>query len=39
MTTTGWPTATVIRGRIVMRDHVLVAPAQGAPIRFQETLA
>jgi dihydroorotase len=39
MTTTGWPTATVIRGRIVMRDHVLVAPAQGAPIWFQETLA
>jgi dihydroorotase len=39
MTTTGWPTATVIRGKIVMRDHVLVAPAQGAPIRFQETLA
>ncbi|HEX3665109.1 MAG TPA: dihydroorotase [Rhizomicrobium sp.] len=38
MTTTGWPMATVIRGRIVMRDGVLVAPANGTPVRFLETL-
>ncbi len=38
METTGWPLATIIRGQIVMRDHALVAPAQGAPIRFGETL-
>lgn len=35
---TGWPMATVIRGRIVMRDGEILGPAHGAPIRFQETL-
>jgi dihydroorotase len=38
MTVIGWPTATIIRGHIVMRDDQLVASPQGAPIRFQETL-
>jgi dihydroorotase len=38
MTTTGWPVATIIRGRTVMRDHALVAERQGTPIRFVETL-
>jgi dihydroorotase len=39
MTVTGWPMATIIRGTVVMRDDELVAPALGAPMRFQETLA
>ncbi|MDF3073049.1 MAG: pyrC 1 [Alphaproteobacteria bacterium] len=38
MTVIGWPTATIIRGHIVMRDDQLVATPQGAPIRFQETM-
>jgi dihydroorotase len=38
MTVIGWPTATIIRGHIVMRDDQLLATPQGAPIRFQETL-
>ncbi|HEX4078013.1 MAG TPA: dihydroorotase [Rhizomicrobium sp.] len=38
METAGWPTATIIRGRIVMRDGTLVAPHVGAPVRFVETL-
>jgi dihydroorotase len=37
METTGWPIATIIRGRTVMRDHALVAEGQGAPVRFVET--
>jgi dihydroorotase len=36
---TGWATATIIRGQIVMRDGEVTAPSQGRPIRFQETLA
>ena len=39
MATTGWPLATIIRGRIVMRDGALVSPAAGEPVRFVETLA
>jgi dihydroorotase len=39
MAVTGWPMATIIRGRVVMRDGELVAPALGEPIRFQETLS
>ena len=35
----GWPMATVIRGRVVMRDDEVVAPATGEPVRFLETLA
>jgi dihydroorotase len=38
MTTTGWPMATLIRGKVVMRDRALVAPATGEPVRFVETL-
>ena len=35
----GWPIATVIRGRVVMRDGDVVAPHAGEPVRFLETLA
>lgn len=35
---TGWPMATIVRGRVVMRDGELQAPAAGRPVRFQETL-
>jgi dihydroorotase len=35
---TGWPVATVIRGRAVMRDDEVVAPHAGEAVRFQETL-
>jgi len=38
MTTTGWPVATIIRGQVVMRDGVLIAPNTGKPVRFMETL-
>jgi dihydroorotase len=37
--TTGWPMATVVRGRVVMRDDELIGTAHGRPVRFQETLA
>lgn len=39
MEVTGWPRATVIRGRIVMREDELIGPPQGEPVRFLETLA
>ncbi len=35
----GWPVATIIRGRVVMRDDEIVAPSLGEPVRFLETLA
>lgn len=35
----GWPMATIIRGRVVMRDGEVVLPHAGEPVRFQETLA
>ncbi len=35
----GWPMATIIRGRVVMRDGEVVAEGQGAPVRFGETLS
>lgn len=38
MEVTGWPKATVIRGRIVMREDELLGPPAGRPIRFRETL-
>jgi len=38
MKTTGWPVATVLRGKVAMRDGALVSPSGGAPIRFVETL-
>lgn len=34
----GWPKATIIRGRVVMRDDEIVAPSLGEPVRFLETL-
>jgi len=38
MTTTGWPVATIIRGRTIMRDGALVTSGAGEPVRFVETL-
>ena len=35
----GWPIATIIRGRVVMRDDEIVARGLGEPVRFRETLA
>jgi dihydroorotase len=34
----GFPMATIVRGRVVMRDGEIVSPGQGRPVRFQETL-
>jgi dihydroorotase len=33
---TGWPMATIVRGRTVMRDGQLLGTACGEPVRFQE---
>ena len=38
LATKGWPVATILRGRIVMRDFAAVGEAQGQPVRFVETL-
>jgi dihydroorotase len=38
METVGWPVATILRGRIVMRDGVVVGDAGGQKLRFLETL-
>jgi len=38
MTVTGWPMATIVRGRVVMQDGELLGSAHGRPVRFQETL-
>jgi dihydroorotase len=38
MTVTGFPIATVIRGKIVMRDGALLDQPVGEPVRFGETL-
>ena len=38
MAVTGWPIATIIRGRVVMRDGELLGQPDGAPVRFQETI-
>ncbi|WP_293677437.1 dihydroorotase [uncultured Phenylobacterium sp.] len=35
----GWPIATIIRGRVVMRDDEIVAKGRGEPVRFRETLS
>jgi dihydroorotase len=37
-TVTGWPAATVIRGRTVMRDDELQGSPAGRPVRFLESL-
>ncbi len=34
----GWPLATIVRGRIVMRNGEIVAAANGQPVRFSEAL-
>jgi dihydroorotase len=34
-----WPMATIIRGKVVMRDDEIVAEGRGEPVRFLETLA
>jgi dihydroorotase len=39
MECTGKAMATIVRGRVVMRDGELVGTAHGRPVRFQETLA
>jgi dihydroorotase len=38
-TAKGWPMATIIRGRVVMRDDEVIAEGLGEPVRFLETLA
>jgi dihydroorotase len=38
MTTTGWPVVTIVRGRIIMRDGILVAKGHGRRVHFLETL-
>lgn len=35
---TGWPMATIMRGRVVMQDGELIGSAHGRPVRFMETL-
>jgi dihydroorotase len=37
-TTTGWPVATIIRGKTIVRDGALVLEGCGEPVRFAETL-
>ncbi len=37
-TVTGWPMATIVRGRAVMRDGEITAPSTGQPARFSESL-
>jgi dihydroorotase len=34
----GWPVATILRGQAIMRDGALIAPGQGQPLQFLETL-
>lgn len=34
----GWPKATIVRGRVVMRDDQLLGSPIGEPVRFGETL-
>lgn len=38
MEAVGWPVATIIRGRTVMRNGAVVLEGTGEPVRFQETL-
>ncbi|MRL68332.1 dihydroorotase [Brevundimonas sp. SPF441] len=38
MEATGWPMATLVRGRVVMQDGELLGSAHGRPVRFMETL-
>jgi len=36
---TGWPTATIVRGNVVMMDGQLIGDPIGKPVRFQEAYA
>jgi len=38
MAVTGWPAATIVRGRVVMREGGLVGPGGGRPVRFHSNL-
>jgi dihydroorotase len=38
MTVTGWPMATIVRARAVMREDELLGDPAGEPVRFVETL-
>ncbi|MFQ5773534.1 MAG: dihydroorotase [Kiloniellaceae bacterium] len=38
MSVTGWPKATVVRGRVVMREDELLGAPAGRPVRFLEAL-
>jgi dihydroorotase len=38
VTVTGWPVGTVLRGKTVVWQGELIAPAAGRPIEFLETL-
>jgi dihydroorotase len=38
MKTKGWPVATILRGRAVMRDFAVTGAAAGQPVRFVDTL-
>jgi dihydroorotase len=35
---TGWPVATMVRGRVAMRDGAIAAESFGQPVRFYEAL-
>ncbi len=39
MQVTGWPVGTFVRGRRAMWEGEIVAPAEGAAVRFLETLS
>jgi dihydroorotase len=39
MDVTGWPRATILRGRIVMREDQLIGDPAGEPLRFLDCLA
>ena len=38
METTGWAVATIVRGKIIMRERALIAGSQGKPVQFVDTL-
>ena len=38
-TVTGWPVATILRGRVVMRDDEVLGTPSGQPVRFFEASA
>ena len=38
MEVTGWPKATIVRGKVVMRDDEIIRPSQGEACRFMESL-